>query len=318
MDDSVGLTDRRPPVAIGVLAVVVALMVVAGGCGWFGGGGPTEAGADPETGADTDSDADGDTESGGGDGDGGGGDESADPATQIALGEITDPDESADPGSSTPDTTPPSEARRLRAEIQAPLSEGEWRIADERATEALERTDLDPRFRIELEAYRDLARAADAGDEMAADDAIDRLRPIEPGFVENLAVRQVLPDGVMVDLEMDPMAAANRATDPGSPEQGTGVEAPGDPAGAEVALDAAAEALAAEDWKEADRLLAGLLVDGSLAAADMRRAEAYADLAEAQLDGDTAAVARATDLLAGLDPDLATRLEPLTLDRDGR
>lgn len=201
----------------------------------------------------------------------------ADSPGEAALGEITDPSEEDDPDGTTPDTTPQNQTRRLRADIQEPLEQGEWRLADDRATAALGRTDLDPEFRLELEAYRDLARAADTGDEAVAADAVDRLQRIEPEFIEDLTVRQVLPEGIRPDIDFDADRVATAA--------GNSTDASG---------------------------------NGSAGARVIESVRLYERLADAHAQDDATAIARATEALAALDPDLARRLPlgPAAVDAD--
>ncbi len=274
--------------------LVLLLSLAAGGCGRLGGAG-VEASAQPDAGETEDS-----VEAGADTGD------ADDASDQIAFGEITDPSESEDPDPTTPDTAPQNESRRLRAGIQGPLEQGQWMLAEKRATAALERTDLDPDFRLELEAYRDLARAAGTADKVAAGDALDRLDRFEPEFVLNLAQRRVLPESIQAHVDVEAARVSGAVNDAGGSDPAT------------EQLDALANALANQEWTMADRLAGELLAKGDLTSEDTARVRIYEELAEAHLDGDAVAIARATESLGSFDPDFALRLErnALTVDPD--
>ena len=298
-----------------VLVLVLLLAMVSGGCGLGGGDAveaisvsdssgepPGQAEEAPAAANRSGEPSDDDPEEGG------------EVSDDIALGEIADPSESDDPDDTTDDVAPdsltPAEVRRAKANVQELLKQGELQLADERATALLEKDGLDPDFRLELEAYRDLARAAGTGDEAAAGDAVDRLQRFEPDFVDELAVRQLLPEGVLPEVEFEQAGAATAT-------ENSPAEDAADPAVKGAAqLDAAAKALAAEDWKLADRLAADVLANGELSSEDTARARAYEQLAEAHTTADADAIARATESLAGLDPDLVRRLAPRSVAVD--
>lgn len=242
-------------------------------------------------------------------------DDPEDPSDDVALGEITDPSESDDPEDPSDDVAPdsptPSEVRRVRTDIQTLFKQGELQLADDRATAVLEKEGLDPDFRLELEAYRDLARAAGTGDEVAAGDAMDRLQHFEPAFVDELALHPVLPEGVGPSVELDQAGAGVATENPPAEDTADGTA---DERAAQ--LDAVAKALEAENWKLADRLAEDVLANGKLTSEDLARARAYEQLAEAHARADADAVARATRSLAALDPDLARRLAPRSVTVD--
>lgn len=296
------------------LALILALTVTlsATGCEPRGGDDETEATgqADSGTGIGV---ATGQTGGSSGDGaerpDGSSESDEVDRPEDIALGEITDPSETEDPEAGTPDTTPQSETHRLRAAVQTPLAEGAWRIADERATSVLERSDLDPEFRLELEAYRDLARAAGTGDDTATGDAIDRLQRIEPRFVDDLADRGVLPATILPRAELEgSLVAAPDVEQPRDAGDSADDRTDEPPTRAGTDLDAVAGALATGDWQLADRLAEDMLAGGTLTSEDAARIRLYEELAEAHTEADATAIARATESLATLDPDLVRRL----------
>ncbi len=246
--------------------------------------------------------------------------EGGEASDDIALGEITDPSEIDDPDDVTddvaPDSSTPAELRRAKTEIQELLKQGDVQLADERASAVLERNGLDPDFRLELEAYRDLARAAGTGDKPAAGDAIDRLQRFEPEFVDELAVRRVLPEGVLPKIDLDQAGVAAATENP--PTENPPAERAADDAASKggAQLDALTEALAAEDWRLANRLAADVLANGNLTSEDTARARAYGQLAEAHTRADADAIARATESLAALDPDLVRRLAPRSVAVD--
>ena len=298
------LVDRR------LIGLVVAMFIL-GGCGWLVGGDDSGTGSDIDTFGDPAAVEEPDNDSGG----------AGESDDEVALEEIVDPADTEDGDGTTPDTAPdstisPGETRDLRTGVQDPMRAGEWEIAADRAAMALGRSDLDPDFRQELEAYRDLAEAAERDDDVAAEQAIDRLQEFEPEFVDDLTVLRVLPEGIQSAVDftaegIDEQAAA------GVPQVDTDDGADTAPQfdtddGADTAarVDDVARALTDSDWKLADRLAADLLKGGKLSAEDTARVRIYQDLADAYLAADTLAVADATRSLADVDSDLAVRLDP--------
>ncbi len=228
---------------------------------------------------------------------------------EVALGAIVDPADEDDPDGTTPDTAPQSQSQRTRADIRRPLEAGDYQLAEQRATQALERTDLKPEFRQEVEAWRDLARAAQRDDAVAAGDAIVRLEQIDPELVEGIVVGGVVLRAPPIEVEAEAELAAHEVE--AEEEAGEKTEAETEKAAEVAAVDIATveKALLAGDWKLADHLAGQILMDDSLTADDQTRVWTYRDLAKAQLSGDDTAVARAAESLTALNPDLVRQLD---------